>query len=276
MYSTCLRCGYAWSPRSGTPVRCPQCKSTRWNIEHVTRKCLRCGAEWNQRGNTVPRYCPSCHSSVWNEPKVEFVCPRCGKIRTLRSNSRRDQCPYCDEYKDSGRRSSPSCPAPKAVTKPVRVWTDGKGLIMMYSKGSGTATVYEGGILVATTNLDSWLRTRNYSPESVMSSYREEYMQREFEILAKQMYAGRNTHETKAESIKTLHPVSDKASEIIALSESGMQPVAIALKLRLPFTEVMDTLANVPPMQPPAKLDKKERLKEDDESQTSEEHGEHA
>ena len=28
---TCQRCGHTWTPRNGTPVACPKCKSYKWN-----------------------------------------------------------------------------------------------------------------------------------------------------------------------------------------------------------------------------------------------------
>ena len=275
-YNTCLRCGYAWSPRSGLPVRCPKCKTTRWNAENVTHTCLRCGAQWNQRGDTLPRYCPSCHSCVWNEPKVEFICPQCGKSRTLRSNSRKDQCPYCDGYKGVDKENHKLRAAPRKIAKPVRIWSDGKGHVLMYSRSQGIATVYDEGILIATTNLNSWLISRGYVLDEALLNFREEYMQKEFNELAQKLLTSDKAYESRAESIKALHPVSDTVSEILALSESGMQPVAIALKLRITFSEVMSALSNIPPMQPPAKLDKNDEVEGDEKSQSSEMKGQKA
>ena len=101
MMNKCCRCGYEWAPRSKEPLRCPSCKSTRWNKETIKDKCLRCGAEWVQRGSESPKYCPICHSSMWNSEKVTYTCPKCGLTRTLRSNSRIGLCPVCDRYVDS-------------------------------------------------------------------------------------------------------------------------------------------------------------------------------
>ena len=56
MNNICMRCGYTWSARSKKPLRCPHCKTTRWDKEVVKDVCKRCGAEWVQRGGEMPKY----------------------------------------------------------------------------------------------------------------------------------------------------------------------------------------------------------------------------
>lgn len=34
----CVRCGLAWSPRTDSPARCPNCKSVRWNEQRRRRR----------------------------------------------------------------------------------------------------------------------------------------------------------------------------------------------------------------------------------------------
>lgn len=43
---TCLRCHKVWTPKRPNPARCPQCKSTRWNVpDGVRYRCSLCGYE---------------------------------------------------------------------------------------------------------------------------------------------------------------------------------------------------------------------------------------
>ncbi len=260
MTNQCLRCGYLWAPRSGNPVRCPQCKSTKWNTEHISHVCQRCGFTWNQRGESLPRYCPSCHSAMWNEVKVTYTCPKCGRTRVLRSNSRVDMCPFCDEYGDSKQPVSESDHIANGLTRPTVVWSDGKGIVMIYNNnGSGNATVYEDGELVATTNLDFWFRTHNYTPERALENLKDQTMKDEIAILVKQLYGSRSSYHSKAQKIRSVRAVTPLESEVIALKDSGMSPVAISMKLKLPFAEVMNILEGIPPMQAPARYDSERR-----------------
>ena len=61
--------------------------------------------------------------------------------------------------------------------------------------------------------------------------------------------------------MQDLRSVSKEDSEIIALSEMGMIPIAISMKLNIPFTHVMDVLKNVPPVKTPKKLESKDDTK---------------
>lgn len=65
----CKRCGFDWTTRKDTPLKCPRCGSYSWNKETKKCTCLVCGHEWIRRKDgDNPTRCPSCNSSRWNEP----------------------------------------------------------------------------------------------------------------------------------------------------------------------------------------------------------------
>ncbi len=65
----CKRCGFDWTSRKDTPMKCPRCGSYSWNKETSRCTCLVCGHEWIRRKEgDDPSRCPSCNSNRWNEP----------------------------------------------------------------------------------------------------------------------------------------------------------------------------------------------------------------
>lgn len=255
--NSCLRCGYTWSPRSGNPTRCPECKSTRWNTEHITHTCRRCSFKWNQRGESKPRYCPSCHSAMWNEEKITLTCPKCGRTRALRSNSRTDLCPYCDGYGEKRPVSKSESADTNAMNAPIRLWSDGMGLTLTYiDNGAKIASLYNRGNFLSSTNFEYWCRSHNYVTENVLRNLHDSAIQEQLTTLAKRLFDGRHSYEAKAAGIQTLRPVTEEESNVIALFESGVPPIAIAMKFNMPFAMVMDIVADIPPMQAPEKLRK--------------------
>lgn len=250
MKKSCLRCGYTWHARMRDPLRCPGCKSVRWNREVVNDICLRCGAEWVQRRNEVPKYCPVCHSAMWNSEKRTYTCPRCGKTRILRSNSRIDLCPSCDEYFDKPPKpvtdGNPS--GKNGICPIIRLWSDGRGSVLSYTRNdSGTATLYECGKLVGTINIGGWCRNQGIS-FCAEANHDCEKLQKTYKAAVEKIRFNSEVSEYRVPDICELRRVNRTEARIIALRESGMDTLAIALKLGIPFTEVMDVLSSVPPV----------------------------
>lgn len=261
MTNTCMRCGYEWTPRSESPVRCPNCKSTRWNSQKVTQTCCRCNFTWTQRGKTPPHYCPSCHSVMWNVERAVFTCPKCGKTRTLRANSRTDLCPFCDQYTNPFDSATGSA-HPREVGQPITLWAS-HGMALIYNaNGSGEVTLYKDGTLVNKMNFDRWLQNNGYSSAGIGRICHEPEVRTKLEELAEKMNSEGNAYQNKAEIIQELREISKPASEIVALREMGMIPIAISMKLKIPFTKVMDVLNNVPPIRSPEKLEAQDRTPE--------------
>lgn len=78
--NACIKCGYEWSVRDGTPFpkRCPSCESTLWNEKGLKRhSCMCCGHAWMSRQDD-PLRCPSCRSRQWAEGPRRYVCTACG------------------------------------------------------------------------------------------------------------------------------------------------------------------------------------------------------
>ncbi len=250
MYNTCLRCGYSWSARSLDPLRCPHCKTTRWNKEVIKDVCKRCGAEWVQRGGEMPKYCPVCHSSMWNNDKRTFTCPKCGKTRTLRSNSRENMCPECDLYAD--RRSKAHVmefKTPRSgISNIIHLWSDGKGLTLNYvNDDSGIASLYKCGKLCGEINIESWCK--KYSLVfSIGPKLNEERYQEVFASAVDRILFSDEVLSNKSSKISSLRGVTPEQAEVISLYEAGMKPISIALKMGLPFTEVMDIISTIPPI----------------------------
>ncbi len=251
MMNRCCRCGYEWAPRSKEPLRCPSCKSTRWNKETIKDKCLRCGAEWVQRGSESPKYCPICHSSMWNSEKVTYTCPKCGLTRTLRSNSRIGLCPVCDRYVDSRPKTQFDDFRPKeaGVSDIIRIWTDGEGLTLVYvDNGRGMTYLYAEGDLVGSINFSSWCRNNKLSMEYVLRNYQEDSLSEKLSKLAMSMLSDDEAPSDRISIIAELRGITEEQAIIVSMHDDGMEPLPISLKLGIPFSTVMDTLNNIPPI----------------------------
>ncbi|MCQ2078913.1 MAG: hypothetical protein MJZ38_02500 [archaeon] len=249
MSNNCLRCGYSWSARSKDPLRCPHCKSTRWNKEVIKDLCMRCGAEWIQRSGEVPKYCPVCHSSMWNAERITYTCPKCGKTRALRSNSRIDLCPVCDVYSDHRKMQEAGYKGtPAGISDIIHLWSNGAGLTLTsINNGSGIASLYEGGSLVGEINIESWCRSHGITYDPAAGNLSEAHRE-VFAAAVEKIRLSNMILDEKSANIGVLRGVSPIEAQIIQLSESGMAPLPIALKLNVPFTDVMDVLASVPPV----------------------------
>lgn len=249
MNNTCLRCGYVWATRSLDPIRCPRCKSVRWNREVVKDSCKRCGAEWIQRGGTKPKYCPVCHSSMWDSEIRTFTCPKCGKTRMLRSNSRENLCPECDLYNDrKSKLRFLDCGLASGIRPIIHLWSDGKGKTLnCVDDGSGRASLYDNGRLLGEINIASWCKNSNLVFEIGPKLSGEKY-QSAFALAAEKILFVYRSQERKYTNIESLRGVSPLQAEVIGLYESGMKPVSIALRLGIPFTDVMDMISTIPAM----------------------------
>lgn len=243
MMYNCLRCDYTWLARSEYPSRCPHCKSTRWDKKVIIDKCQRCKAEWIQRGEEPPKYCPMCHSSMWDAKKKTFTCPKCGNTRILRSNSRSGRCPTCDNYNNRKPRvPREACPG---ISRMVHLWSDGEGQTLSYlDNGQGIAYLYNCGKLVGEVNLDLLCKSQGlrFNPASA----NDKSFQPIYEHAVSRIKSTPMMSDERIESVSTLHNVDETTSKIMILRESGMQPMAIALKLDIPFSHVMDVLTNTP------------------------------
>ena len=250
MNNICMRCGYTWSARSKKPLRCPHCKTTRWDKEVVKDVCKRCGAEWFQRGGEMPKYCPVCHSSMWNSEKRTYTCPKCGKTRSLRSNSRENLCPECDIY--SASKPAPKYAEPRerigGIGKVTTLWSDGNGLTLRYvDNGSQIAALYDLGKYMGEVNIDLFCRKYRLTFE-LGPQIESENFQIVMRSAVDKILFTNEVVMNKTEKIATLRGLDPVNAEIINLYESGMMPVSIALKTGVPFSEIMDTISEIPPM----------------------------
>jgi len=205
---------------------------------------------------------------MWNEEKVNITCSKCGRTRTLRSNSRTDLCPFCDGYGEKRSSVKENEPETQCMSVPVRLWSDGNGLTLSYvDNGTKIISLYNRGNFISSTNFEYWCRTHNLVPEKVLGNFQDTTIQEQLSALSKRLYDGRSSYESKAAGILALRPVTEMESNIIALSESGVPPVAIAMKFNISFAEVMRILDNIPPMCTPEKLRRSgENGKTEDES----------
>ena len=243
MMYNCLRCDYTWVARSDYPARCPHCKSTRWDKKVIIDKCQRCKAEWIQRGTEAPKYCPMCHSSMWDAKKRTFTCPKCGVTRVLRSNSRSGRCPTCDNYSNRRPRApKEECPG---ISRIIHLWSDGKGLALSYlDNGQGIAYLYNGGKLLGEVNFDVMCKTQGL--RFTAASANDDSFRPVCEQAVSRILSNQAVSEERVDSVSTLYKVDESTSKILLLRDSGMMPAAIALKLGVPFSQVMDVLTNAP------------------------------
>lgn len=251
MMNSCSRCGYEWAPRSKDPIRCPSCKSTRWNRKAVNDRCLRCGAEWVQRGTVPPKYCPVCHSSMWNTEKITYTCPKCGLSRTLRSNSRIGLCPACDRYVDSKPRTKFEEYRQKesGISEVVRIWSDGEGLTLTYvDNGRNMAYLYADGDLVGSVNFASWCRNNKLSMEFTIKNHKDDSVSEKLSMLAMTIMSEDEHSADRSAAIAELRDISEEKAKILELYENGMEPLPISLKLGVPFSEVMEAVNSIPPI----------------------------
>ncbi|MCQ2085555.1 MAG: hypothetical protein MJZ21_05360 [archaeon] len=249
MSNNCLRCGYSWSARSTEPLRCPRCKSTRWNKEVIKDVCTRCGAEWVQRSGEAPKYCPVCHSSMWNAEKLTYTCPKCGKTRTLRSNSRANLCPSCDLYTDSRRPHFADSRAPSSgINNIIHLWSNQEGLTLNYlNNRQGIASLYNHGKLIGEINIESWCRGFGINFD-LNAKLTEPKYQEIFEKAVEKINFENKVSESRTTNLGLLRGLNSTEAEVVYLNDTGMSPLSISLKLKIPFASVMDILATIPPI----------------------------
>ena len=232
-------------------MRCPSCKSTRWNKPEIRDKCLRCGAEWVQRSDNPPKYCPACHSSMWNRERKVFTCSKCGRTRILRSNSRGGMCPICDRYALMHPRPifgrtglSLDRSTRIGIGRSVRIWSSGDGLIINYvDNGRDYAYAYRDGKLIGSVKLDSWCRKEMVDMGRLTSGRPGPYEEHALSLLAESMEARSRSDISSVPWSKGSESLRER---VLSLSGEGMEPLPIALKLGITFSEVMDIL-NSPP-----------------------------
>ena len=250
MNNRCLRCNYEWRARDTKPLRCPRCKTTRWYKEVIKDQCKRCGAEWIQRGGEMPKYCPVCHSSMWNTDKRTYTCPKCGKTRILRSNSRENLCPECDMYSDK-KGTSRTMMFPEKVSginKIIPLWSDGKGLTLTcVDNGSFIASLYENGQYIGETNIDLFCRKYGLTFE-IGPKLQTESFQNAMKSAVDKILFTSEIIQKRSERTGALRGMDQIHAEALSMYESGMQPISIALKTGLPFSEVMDMISQIPPI----------------------------
>ena len=249
MKNACLRCGYRWTARSSKPLRCPRCKSTRWDRDVIRDRCMRCNAEWVQRGDERPKYCPVCHSGMWNAEKRSFTCPKCGKTRILRSNSREDLCPSCDMYQERRKAGKNGfLNTPSGMGKVLHLWKDGEGLVLTFiHDGKGIAYLYDTGRYLGEIDLDSWFRSHGQR----LDPYRPQGDERYDEVMKKaveKILSRVDISEKTVDNISALRGVDKLEATIISMMQDGVPPLSISMKLEIPFSKVMDTLSSIPPM----------------------------
>ena len=94
-FNTCRHCGHTWVSANGNSRKCPECQTTKWKEPPNFCKCLRCGHKWESH-SALPRICPSCKSRHWNEQIIYWSCPNCNKKTVVRDHKRFGLCPVCD------------------------------------------------------------------------------------------------------------------------------------------------------------------------------------
>ena len=243
----CNRCGYEWNGITMNPIRCPHCKSTRWNVPVKYNRCARCDTQWEQRGSSTPRYCPECHSDLWNIPADTFICPKCGKERKLRSNSRKGLCPDCDRYRsnkwEKKYKEGIKVLSSKGKTDFV-LWNDGKGHILRYlADTDGMAYLWDDGKIIGSVNFNCWCRSRGLTADSFIWKLSEERIQYELGILANEILASSDDYMHKADILMELHGMNRIEAEAYSLKESGMDAMPIALKLGIVYADVVSALS---------------------------------
>ena len=258
MNNTCVKCGYSWNARSEEPLRCPSCKSTRWNKTLIRDKCLRCNSEWIQRGDSAPKYCPVCHSARWAYEKRTCTCPRCGKTRVLKANSRAGLCSEC-KIEVGYSKPRTGCEPPSAgINKVIRLWSDGKGLTLNYiCSEDGKARLYNKGVFLGEIDIEAWCKSNGYK-FSVKNQETIDGLHDAFSEAASRIKTQSEISSNLVHDICELRGVSPTEAKIIRLYETGMGPASIALKLNISFSRVMDIISNIPPIQKKVRL-KKER-----------------
>lgn len=84
----CLKCGYEWKPRVGSPKRCAWCGQVKWweprrdgRVPEMHRgenrepgvvevkHCKQCDRDWNYRGGPEPIRCGKCKSPYWDRDR---------------------------------------------------------------------------------------------------------------------------------------------------------------------------------------------------------------
>ncbi len=91
----CVRCSYEWMPRRDVlPMRCPKCRSLRWNDAHLCVECKRCGNKWNSHDGH-PLRCPKCGSYKWDQPPSVYHCKQCGNDWVAKGSKLPSRCPAC-------------------------------------------------------------------------------------------------------------------------------------------------------------------------------------
>ena len=171
-------------------------------------------------------------------------------------------CPFCDRYAIKKMDGSESEPGNRKLMTPIHLWSNNKGLTLLYNRNSdGYGTLLENGKVVCTINMDFWFRTHSYTPDKALASINSPSLQKEIGLLVKQTYSSRDTYTRQIESISDSRDLSVKKSTILALYENGMNTAAIALKLDIPFSEVFDCINNVPRIHGKTKTDAKKKSK---------------
>lgn len=128
----CSRCQYEWAPRRDSlPLRCPRCRSVKWNEQTLRLECRRCGHVWNSRDGD-PKRCPACGSYRWmDEPKM-YECRRCGYRWEAKTSKTPARCPSCfsrswsDETDGSGSVKDTSMDGPVTA-----MYRSGKGCVQI-------------------------------------------------------------------------------------------------------------------------------------------------
>ena len=95
---TCRKCGYVWKSGLDRPKKCPSCKSQTWDSDTFKLKCFRCGYKWMLSKGADPdsvRTCPSCRSRKWNELPRVAKCFKCGSL--FIQQKREGTCPRCSD-----------------------------------------------------------------------------------------------------------------------------------------------------------------------------------
>ncbi len=94
----CKRCGHEWVSSTNNPPMCPSCRTSRWNTTVEFCTCNLCGNIWEKKSKADPKMCPSCKSYYWNDMAIQHICKVCGTKYILKNNVC-SKCPACgDRY----------------------------------------------------------------------------------------------------------------------------------------------------------------------------------
>lgn len=154
----------------------------------------------------------------------------------MRSNSREGMCPRCDRYGESRSVANmPDCNnrGISAVEggKDVTIFYDGRYILRYIADHREMVYLWDNGRLVGAVNFNLWCKNANKHPGTCSDDDLRRMSEEIGSMFSKCAY--------KAEFLGELYGLTVQEAHVAALEESGMDGISIAMKLDMPFSEVM-------------------------------------